>query len=278
MGSLVSFISPRVAALSLVAVGMSLFAMPAASAPPRAPARTASRAKPVPASRAWHTKDPGDAAPLDAAGRPQLVLRSLNLRERVALVATTATGAFDAESVDRAARVLREPSSGNEHPVDPHLLDLVYRLQVRFDAPEIRVVSGYRTPRGKNRSNHGKGRAIDLVVPGATDEEVAAFVREQGFCGVGVYPVSGFVHVDVRDRSFFWVDASGPGKRGRVRGILADLARRSDLEAAKRGEHPTRPFLVGNDVEALGAWAQRPAPPEPAEAEPDLEADHDDEP
>ena len=46
--------------------------------------------------------------------------------------------------------------------------------------PEIRVVSGYRVPKPGSRSNHGKGRAVDMVVPGVPDEEVARFAREIG--------------------------------------------------------------------------------------------------
>jgi len=248
-----------------LAVGMA--ALPAhgdapRSPAPRAPARAnvgahvAKKAAPVPASRAWHAAPPGKTAPTDATGKPVLVLQGLNIPDRVELTAASPRGGFSAEDLDRAAHVMREPSSGNEHPIDPRLLDTVYRLAVHFHAPEIRIISGYRTPRRSATSNHGKGRAMDLVVPGASDEEVAKFAREQGFTGVGVYPVSGFVHVDVRERSFFWVDTSGPGKRSRVRGILADVAQRSDAQALARGEHGVPPFQLVTDVDAaLGSTA-----------------------
>ncbi len=179
------------------------------------------------------------------------MLQALNHTDRVELTARTDRGGFSAEDLDRAAHLLREPSSGNEHPVDPRVLDLVYRVQRKFDAQEIRIISGYRTPHHGSTSNHGKGRAIDLVVPGATDEDVAKFAREQGFVGVGVYPVSGFVHLDVRERSFFWVDTSGPGKKNRTRGILADLAAKSDQQAIARGDKPVSPFHVGSDCDAV---------------------------
>src|SRR5690606_28762797 len=123
--------------------------------------------------------------------------------------------------------------------------------QTHFGAHEIRVVSAYRTPRRGTGSNHGKGRALDLVVPGATDDQVARFARAQGFVGVGVYPVSGFVHVDVRDRSYFWVDRSGPGKRSRIRPVLGYLAKKSDQEASARGVRPVGPYLFGHDVDAV---------------------------
>jgi hypothetical protein len=174
------------------------------------------------------------------------------------LPALTDRGGFRPEDLDRAAHVLRDHRTGNEHPVDPRALDLAYRLQTHFKAPEIRIISGYRTPRPGNNSNHGKGRAIDLVVPGATDEEVAKLAREQGFTGVGVYPVSGFVHVDIRERSYFWIDTSGPRQRSRIRGILADLATKSDANALARGERSVGPFQIGTDVNAaIAALAAR---------------------
>jgi hypothetical protein len=91
---------------------------------------------------------------------------------------------------------------------------------------------------------------MDIVVPGTPDDEVAKFARELGFVGVGIYPTSGFVHVDVRDRSYFWVDASAPGHRNRERGILRDLAIKSDESAAERGEVRLAPFAMGTDVDA----------------------------
>jgi hypothetical protein len=105
---------------------------------------------------------------------------------------------------------------------------------------------------------------MDLVVPGASDSDVAKFAREEGFAGVGIYPVSGFVHVDVRERSYFWVDTSGPGKRSRIRGILGDVAAKSDAQALARGEHPIGPFHLGTDVDAAvgsTALASSTAPP-----------------
>jgi uncharacterized protein YcbK (DUF882 family) len=199
----------------------------------------------------WHEpRADEDGAPLDTRGRPKLVLVSLNTSDRVELEAATDHGGFAASDLDRAAFVMRESATGNEHPIEPHLLDVVYRIQRHFEAQEIRLISGYRTPHGRQASNHGRGRAIDIVVPGATDQEVAKYAREIGFVGVGIYPTSGFVHVDVRDRSYFWVDASGPGRRNRERGILRDLATRSDAAAVARGEHGVAPFAVGDDVDA----------------------------
>lgn len=205
-----------------------------------------------------------------------LVLQALNTPDRVELAANSERGGFGAQDLDRAAHVLRDSRTGNEHPIDPRLLDVLYRVAVRFSAPELRIISGYRTPRpGKRASNHAKGRAVDLVVPGTTDEEVARFVREQGFVGVGVYPTSGFLHIDVRERSYFWVDYSGPGKKNRTRGILADLAAKSDARALARGERGIDPFSISTDVDAALAAAAAAAASTPAAPTPEDDEDDD---
>jgi uncharacterized protein YcbK (DUF882 family) len=220
----------------------------------RARARKAAPAKKrVSVVRKWHAPVPGKAAPLDEDGKPMLSLVALNTNERLEIPARAGRGGFSAEDLDHAAHLLRDPRTGNEHPIEPRLLDLVYRVQAHFGAHELRVISAYRTPRRGAGSNHAKGRAIDLIVPGASDDAVARFVRAQGFVGVGVYPVSGFLHLDVRERSYFWVDRSGPGKRSRLRAVLGDLAKKSDAEAAARGEHSVGPFRFTTDVD--GAFA-----------------------
>lgn len=190
----------------------------------------------------------GRVQPNDAAGRPMLVIRNLGRNEKVELSAATERGGFSSFDLDRAAHVLRS-SGGEEHPVDPRIVNIVYRIQTHFHAPEIRLVSGYRVPTGGTHSNHGKGRAIDFVLPGTPDQEVAKFAREIGYVGVGIYPTSQFVHVDIRPQSYFWVDYSGPGKRNRERGILRDLAVWSDQQAARRGDKPVEPFAIEGDVD-----------------------------
>jgi uncharacterized protein YcbK (DUF882 family) len=198
-----------------------------------------------------------------------LVLTTLNRGETVEVPAASEDGGFSAADLDRVAHALRS-ASGDEHPVDPRTLALAYRIQTHFGAAELRVVSGYRVPKPGSHSNHGKGRAIDMVVPGVPDEEVARFTREIGFVGVGVYPTSQFVHVDIRPRSYFWVDFSGPRMKNRERGILGELAAKSDAAAAARGQTPVEPFGVMTDVDAaLRARGLSTAPAGPEDDEDD---------
>jgi uncharacterized protein YcbK (DUF882 family) len=214
--------------------------------------------------RSWHTPVPDRTAPVDDNGRTKLALVALNTQERLEIPALTTSGGFATRDLDRAAHLLREPSSGNEHPIEPRVLDAIYRIQTHFAAQEIRIISGYRTPASiasSRGSQHGRGRAIDVIVPGTTDDDVAKFARDMGYMGVGVYPASGFVHVDVRDRSYFWVDSSGPGGRTRERGILSDVAAKADREAAARGEKGVPPVTIAADVDALLGGHVAPALP-----------------
>jgi hypothetical protein len=151
--------------------------------------------------------------------------------------------------------------------MDPRTLGLVYRIQRHFEVPEIRVVSGYRLPKPGSRSNHGLGRAMDIIVPGVADEDVARYAREFGFVGVGVYPTSQFVHVDIRPRSYFWVDYSSPHHRNRELGILRELAARSDAAALARGQAAIEPFAITMDVDQVIKKGSAFGVPAPAEEE-----------
>lgn len=226
----------------VLALGIAVFCLPIPSHAQDRPARGHISKLESPAGyfhivRAWHTPAPGSTVPLDAAGRPELQLHAMYVDESVVLRATGDAGGFSALDRERAAHVLREPATGNEHPVEPRTLDLLYRIQTHFRAQEIRVMSAYRTPRkGNSQGLHALGRAVDFVVPGVADEEVARFARELGFAGVGLYPIGSFVHLDCRARSYFWIDRSGPRHKSRERGVFLDVAKRADELARARGE------------------------------------------
>jgi uncharacterized protein YcbK (DUF882 family) len=204
-----------------------------------------------------------------------LVLVSLNSTERVELPAHSDLGGFDARSLDLAAHVLRDTAHDLEHPVDPTLLDVVYQAQRHFNAPEVRVISGYRAPSGQRRSNHGKGRAIDVILPGVRDADLSAWARGLGFLGVGLYPTSGFCHLDVRDRGYAWVDRSGPGQRRREVQMGKREVAKADAEAQQRQRRGVPPFVLpsGSVSEVWQGRGDVPAPDEAPEHEDEEAAD-----
>src|SRR5690348_218970 len=82
----------------------------------------------VKAVKNWHAVDADSKQPVDGQGRPELAVYSLNTRNKIALRAAGDRGGFSTRDLDTLSYVLREPSSGNQHPIDPALVDPVYRI------------------------------------------------------------------------------------------------------------------------------------------------------
>jgi hypothetical protein len=187
---------------------------------------------PAPVVVAPPPKSADEAAPV----RPPLVLFAVNGRQRVVLVPQRDDGGFDAPDLRRAAIAFSQQSPGDVHQVAPRLLDLVYRSMRHFDGEVVRVISGYRRERASSR--HSQGRAVDMTIDGIPNDRLAAYARDFGFVGVGLYPKRGFVHLDVRDASYFWIDDSAPDAPGRLVPVLEAQARSADAAARARGESP----------------------------------------
>jgi uncharacterized protein YcbK (DUF882 family) len=117
---------------------------------------------------------------------------------------------YDTVARSRLNQYLRDYRTGEVHEYDPHIFDLLRDLLVLVDRPnaEINVVCGYRTPRTNQylrahghavaeHSLHMQAMAIDIRVPGVPTAELrdAALALQRG--GVGYYPGSDFIHVDV---------------------------------------------------------------------------------
>jgi uncharacterized protein YcbK (DUF882 family) len=104
---------------------------------------------------------------------------------------------------------------GLTHPPDPRLMDLMGAVSNHFGSRRIEVISGFRpysptqyTP----HSNHNIGHALDFRVVGVPNEVLRDYCRTLRNVGVGYYPNSTFVHLDVRSSSAFWIDFSRPGE------------------------------------------------------------------
>ncbi len=111
---------------------------------------------------------------------------------------------------------LRCHHTGKRHAINPRLIRLIYETGRHYPDRRIEVVSGYRHPSvAKNpRSPHMKGLACDLRVTGVRNADLRDFLRQRFHnVGVGYYPNSSFVHLDVRrSTSAFWIDYAGPGE------------------------------------------------------------------
>jgi Bacterial protein of unknown function (DUF882) len=122
--------------------------------------------------------------------------------------------AYAKRPLDRGPRSQRRQPSYLSASVMKLHPDLLLRLQAiaqHFPGKTIDIVSGHR-PTARSTSRHHHGRALDLRVEGVTRERLRDFARTLEQTGVGYYPNSVFVHVDVRDDKGYWVDRSGPGE------------------------------------------------------------------
>jgi len=98
----------------------------------------------------------------------------------------------------------------------PRLLQLLEQVVEHFPGHPVEIVSGYRP--GTSASRHAHARALDLRLVGVRHETLRDFARRLPGAGVGYYPNSVFIHLDVRDDdegSAFWTDYSGPGETPR---------------------------------------------------------------
>ncbi len=109
----------------------------------------------------------------------------------------------------RIDHILRDPLTGETKEMDVRLIDLLHRLRQGLAAPNAyHVICGYRSPqtnaalRQKDsavaaHSLHMAGQAVDIRLPGVPLIALrnAALALKAG--GVGYYPQSDFVHVDV---------------------------------------------------------------------------------
>jgi uncharacterized protein YcbK (DUF882 family) len=121
-------------------------------------------------------------------------------------------GSYNLDALEEASHVLRCRRTETETPMDPQLLMLLSHVEDHFGGKPLEVVSGYRNQR-KKTSNHYKGTATDIRIAGVPPKKIREFAEtlDGGGLGIGLYPRSGFVHIDVRPPpSYRWIDYSPP--------------------------------------------------------------------
>lgn len=90
--------------------------------------------------------------------------------------------------------------------ISPRLIELLEQLRTICGGLPIHINSGYRCPKhnaevgGVPNSQHVLGTAADLAVPSALSiEQFKFYVQQLPFDWAGIYPLSNFIHVDVRN-------------------------------------------------------------------------------
>ncbi len=151
-----------------------------------------------------------------AAGPAARALAFRNLHTGEFVRATYwAAGQYIREGLSQIDWLLRDYRTDLVHPIDRRLLGLLDELRESLDTAEpFEVISGYRSPATNARlvatstgvashSLHVVGMAIDIRVPGRPLRAVRDAAKALRAGGVGYYPESDFVHVDV-GRVRYW--------------------------------------------------------------------------
>jgi len=129
--------------------------------------------------------------------------------ERIDIAFRTREG-YIPGALDRLDRFLRDSRTGEVHHYDPRVFDLLADVLDALAAPgaELHIICGYRTPdtneflrthtSGVARNSlHMRAEAIDIRLPGVSTRKLRDTALKLGRGGVGYYPQSDFIHVDV---------------------------------------------------------------------------------
>lgn len=114
------------------------------------------------------------------------------------------------EALDRLNYFLRDHRTNDVHAYDPRVFDVISDLLEAVSHPnaEVNIVCGYRTPWSNQflrthtsgvvqNSLHMQAEAIDIRLPGVSTLALRDAALKLARGGVGYYPKSGFIHVDV---------------------------------------------------------------------------------
>jgi uncharacterized protein YcbK (DUF882 family) len=127
-------------------------------------------------------------------------------------------GQYRPDALAKVNHFLRDFRVNEEHAIDPKLLDLLFALGIELQTRDrYHVISGYRSPQTNSllrarggtttgvavRSLHMVGKAVDIRVPSVPLVELHKAAKSLKLGGVGFYPQSNFVHVDV-GRVRYW--------------------------------------------------------------------------
>ncbi len=118
-------------------------------------------------------------------------------------------GYYDSAALEKLNYFLRDWRNDEETKMDPRLFDVVWEVYRAAGADEpITVLSAYRSPetnamlRRRSRavaehSQHMLGKAMDTTMPEMSMEKIREIGMRMQRGGVGYYPSSNFVHLDV---------------------------------------------------------------------------------
>ena len=194
-----------------------------------------------------------------------VTLSQVNHRETLVYRPYDAKGRLRPSELKRFNRFMRD-GKGRVGRMHPRLATLFYRVAQHYAGKRVEVISGYRPDSSNPRSPHRRGLAVDFRVPGVRNADLRDYLRRSyDKVGVGYYPNSVFVHFDVRQRSAFWIDYSGPGQEAVYSANPEDDLRTGRADTWKPakpgpGSAPDAESTAGDDGPPPGQESAEPPP------------------
>ena len=118
-------------------------------------------------------------------------------------------GNYLREELQNLNRFLRDFRTGETQEIDIALLEILHLLKIRSRSKgNIEIISAYRSSKTNDmlrkkttgvvkNSLHLQGRALDIRFSDVNTKTLHQIARSLGMGGVGYYPRSKFIHIDV---------------------------------------------------------------------------------
>jgi uncharacterized protein YcbK (DUF882 family) len=132
-----------------------------------------------------------------------------NTGEQLKNVTYWVEGAYVPDALAEIDEAMRDWRTGEVYPIAPKLLDALYQIGCALETDcQFELISGYRSPETNamlheidpevaTNSLHMKGQATDISLPGRPLRKLYETALALRMGGVGYYPDSDFIHVDV---------------------------------------------------------------------------------
>lgn len=162
-------------------------------------------------TRATEATDSGVSHSLASTAKYVLHLHHLHTGETLDVVYKVGND-YVPGAIEKLNYFLRDHRTNDVSHYDPKEFDLLHSVMSKLGKPDgvIDIVCGYRTPWSNNflrsrsavtgvakNSQHTQAKAIDIRVPGVETSRLRDIALSLHGGGVGYYPISQFVHVDV---------------------------------------------------------------------------------
>ncbi|MBP5286660.1 MAG: YcbK family protein [Elusimicrobiales bacterium] len=190
---------------------------------------------------------PPAPAPQNFGGNGSITIRRNESKEVITVTYRNKDGSYDQAALDKINHIMRCYEDNSERDIAVKLVELLDAIEDHFGKKGITVLSGYRTPEYNRKikgaaknSLHILGWAADIRIPGYKSSQISTFARKKYAGGVGYYPYTGFVHVDVGSVRY-WQQTRRKKKSKKRAAVKRRATRRAGSKKYRVSRTPAKP-------------------------------------